>query len=193
MLTRLLTVSLTLVLGLALVVAWVRVVRTLRTPPAHTGLTGKVSSVVWDGRVFTTRTQLRSFLEARGVSYTRWAKAHPSAFTGRKPPATAARTAAAQRAKPNHGKAAKPAAVGSSAQAAHGSRVLPGLPGGSTLVTVAIAALALAAAVLLFRSAGSLLPRAGRIVRRLDAEARVTAFAAGLAVLLGLAVARLFS
>ena len=200
LLTRLLTVSLTLVLGLALVVAWVRVVRTLLTPPDHTGLTGNVRSVVWNGRVFTTRAQLRSFLEARGLSYTRWAKAHPYAFTGRKPPATARRRAAAEKTK--HPDAAKPTVTGktapvataarSSVRAAHGGRLLPGLPGVATLVTVALAALALAAAALLFRSAGSLAPRASRALR-VDAEARVTAFAAGLAILVGLAVARLFS
>jgi hypothetical protein len=37
--------------------------------------------VVWQNRVFTTEGQLRRYLNAKGLSYSRWASRHPAAFS----------------------------------------------------------------------------------------------------------------
>lgn len=39
------------------------------------------AGVLWDGRLFTTKAALSSWLSARGATYATWAKNHPSAAT----------------------------------------------------------------------------------------------------------------
>lgn len=198
-LSRLLSLGLTLVVGLALVAAWVRVVQTLLKAPEHKPPIGNVTSVVWDGRVFTTSAQLRAFFEARGLSYTRWAKAHPYAFTGEKPPATT-RKATASRTKPVVKPKPKPAAAAKTVTtAAPAPRSTPASTGGgfdlrpilATAVTVLLV-LAAVALALFATVAARFVPRFSRRLR-LDPERRLTVVAASLAILFGLFIAHFMS
>lgn len=102
------TLFVTLALGAGLAVVWVRVVQTLKETPAGPGTIGQPGALVWDGRVFTSPAQLKSYLSARGLSYSRWAARHPTAFGGtapartttKKPTKTAVKTATTPKPKP---------------------------------------------------------------------------------------------
>ena len=78
--SRLLTVTLTLVLAAALVLVWARVVSTLTAKIEPKPPIGQPRAVVWQNRVFTTEGQLRHYLQARDLSYSRWVSRHPAAF-----------------------------------------------------------------------------------------------------------------
>ena len=199
---RLLSLAVTLVVSLALVAAWARVVQTLLQPPDHKPPIGVVTSVVWGGRVFTTSAQLRAFFEARGLSYTRWAKAHPYAFTGERPPA-ATRKAAAPRTKPST--RPKPSARPKRAVAKTATTAVPtphlargGSGGGSgfrSIVATAVTVLLILAAValaLFATVAARFVPRLSRRIQ-FDAERRLTVFAAAVTILLGLFIAHFMS
>lgn len=198
-LSRLLSVALTLVVGLALVAAWVRVVQTLLKAPEHKPPIGNVTSVVWDGRVFTTSAQLRAFFEARGLSYTRWAKAHPYAFTGEKPPAATRRAAATKPVVKPKPKAKAAAAAKTVTTAVPAPRSTPASTGGgfdlrpilATAVTVLLI-LAAVALALFATVAARFVPRLSRRMR-LDPERRLTVIAASLAILFGLFIAHFMS
>jgi hypothetical protein len=75
-----LTVCVTLVLAASLAVVWVRVVQTLTEPADGPKTIGQPKGLVWDDRVFTSPTQLKSYLSSRGLSYSRWLARHPTAF-----------------------------------------------------------------------------------------------------------------
>ena len=77
---RVLTRGLAFILIVALVGVWARVIQTMTAPPKPKASFGHVQAVVWDGRVFQTPAQLHAFFQARGISYSRWAAAHPGAF-----------------------------------------------------------------------------------------------------------------
>jgi hypothetical protein len=77
---RLLTLTTMLVLTVALVAVWARVVQTLSKSADARPPIGQPRSIVWQNRVFTTDRQLQRFLAARGLSYSRWVSRHPSAF-----------------------------------------------------------------------------------------------------------------
>lgn len=77
---RVLAITVALVLALALVAVWARVVHTLAKPGEPRPPIGQPRSIVWQNRVFTTDRQLRTFLHARGLSYSRWVSRHPAAF-----------------------------------------------------------------------------------------------------------------
>jgi hypothetical protein len=103
----------TLALAAALVLVWVRVVRTLTEQVDPQPPIGQPRAVVWNDRVFTTDRQLKRYLESKGVSYTRWVSKHPSAFAVIKhelpASATASRVPARTRAaKPAHEAAVRP-------------------------------------------------------------------------------------
>src|SRR5690242_17460535 len=74
------TLIVSLVLPFAVLLAIVafsifRAVRASEPPPP-----GHVGSLVWGNGIFTTRVQLKAWLELHGGSYTYWARNHPSAL-----------------------------------------------------------------------------------------------------------------
>ena len=79
-LSRFVTITMTLVLVGALVLVWAKVVGTLTAHIDPKPPIGQPQAVVWQSRVFTTEGQLRRFLHAKGLSYTRWVSRHPAAF-----------------------------------------------------------------------------------------------------------------
>jgi len=79
-LSRFVTITMTLVLLGTLVLVWAKVVSTLTENVEKKPPIGQPRAVVWQSRVFTTDTQLRRFLAAKGLSYSRWVARHPAAF-----------------------------------------------------------------------------------------------------------------
>lgn len=77
---RLLTITMVIVLLGALVLVWARVVSTLTANIQPKPPIGQPRAVVWQQRVFTTEGQLRHYLNAKGLSYSRWVSRHPAAF-----------------------------------------------------------------------------------------------------------------
>jgi len=77
---RLVTLLMALVLVAALAVVWVKVVSTLTSNIEPRPPIGQPRAVVWNNRVFTTDGQLRRYLHAKGLSYSRWVSRHPAAF-----------------------------------------------------------------------------------------------------------------
>ena len=77
---RFVTIVMTIVLLGALVLVWAKVVSTLTAKVEKKPPIGQPSAVVWQNRVFTTEGQLRSYLHAKGISYSRWVSRHPAAF-----------------------------------------------------------------------------------------------------------------
>jgi|SRR3954451_11964145 hypothetical protein len=78
--SRFVTITMALVLLSALVLVWAKVISTLTAHIDPKPAIGQPQAVVWQSRVFTTDTQLRRYLNARGLSYSRWAARHPAAF-----------------------------------------------------------------------------------------------------------------
>jgi len=78
--SRFVTVVMTVVLLGALVLVWARVVSTLTANVEKKPPIGQPRAVVWQNRVFTTEAQLRRYLQAKGLSYSRWVSRHPAAF-----------------------------------------------------------------------------------------------------------------
>jgi hypothetical protein len=78
--SRFVTITTTLVLLGALVLVWAKVVSTLTANVEKKPPIGQPQGVVWQRRVFTAEAQLRRYLHARGVSYSRWVSRHPAAF-----------------------------------------------------------------------------------------------------------------
>jgi hypothetical protein len=81
-----LTACVAVALAAGLAVVWVRVVQTLTESSNRPKAIGQPGALVWDGRVFTSSTELKAYLTSRGLSYGRWAARHPTAF-GAQPPA----------------------------------------------------------------------------------------------------------
>jgi hypothetical protein len=79
-LNQLLVACTTIALAVGLVLVWARVVQTLREPSSAPHYVGQPGALVWDDRVFTSASQLKAYLEAHGLSYSRWAARHPTAF-----------------------------------------------------------------------------------------------------------------
>jgi hypothetical protein len=79
-LNRALTIGVTVVLAAGLAIVWVRVVQTLTAPPNPPRAVGEPGGLVWDERVFTTPSQLKAYLNSKGLSYSRWVARHPTAF-----------------------------------------------------------------------------------------------------------------
>ena len=77
---RFVTITMTLVLLAALVLVWARVIGTLTAKVEKKPPIGQPQAVVWQNRVYTTDGQLRRYLHAKGVSYSRWVSRHPAAF-----------------------------------------------------------------------------------------------------------------
>ena len=78
--SRFVTITMTLVLLGALVLVWAKVISMLTVHVDPKPPIGQPQGVVWQSRVFTTDTQFRRFLTAKGLSYSRWAARHPAAF-----------------------------------------------------------------------------------------------------------------
>lgn len=78
--SRFVTFTMAVVLLGALVLVWARVVSTLTAHIEPKPAIGQPRGVVWQDRVFTTDAQLRRYLHAEGVSYSRWVSRHPAAF-----------------------------------------------------------------------------------------------------------------
>lgn len=106
-LNQVLTVCITVVLAAGLALVWARVVQTLKEPANAPKAVGQPGALVWDGRVFTTPTQLKSYLASKGLSYSRWAARHPTAFGAPAPTPTKHRTTKTKTAKTS--KTSKPA------------------------------------------------------------------------------------
>jgi len=77
---RFVTIVMTIVLLGALVLVWAKVVSTLTAKVEKKPPIGQPLAVVWQNRVVTTEGQLRSYLHAKGISYSRWVSRHPAAF-----------------------------------------------------------------------------------------------------------------
>lgn len=77
---RFITFTMALVLLGALVIVWAKVVSTLTAHVEPKPPIGQPHAVVWQNRVFTTDGQLRRYLHAKGLSYSRWVSRHPAAF-----------------------------------------------------------------------------------------------------------------
>jgi hypothetical protein len=77
---RLITFTMALVLLAALVLVWAKVVSTLTANIEPKPPIGQPHAVVWQNRVFTTDGQLRRYMHAKGLSYSRWVSRHPAAF-----------------------------------------------------------------------------------------------------------------
>jgi hypothetical protein len=80
-----LTIGATLVVAAGVALVWVRVVETLTESSGGPRTVGQPGALVWDGKVFTTPGQLKAYLNSQGLSYTRWAARHPTAFGGSAP------------------------------------------------------------------------------------------------------------
>jgi len=78
--SRFVTITMTIVLLGALVLVWAKVVGTLTAKIDPKPPIGQPRAVVWQDRVFTTEGQLRHYLQAKGLSYSRWVSRHPAAF-----------------------------------------------------------------------------------------------------------------
>ena len=78
--SRFVTITMTLVLLGALVLVWAKVVSTLTASIDPKPPIGQPQAVVWQNRVFTTEGQLKRYLHAKGISYSRWVSRHPAAF-----------------------------------------------------------------------------------------------------------------
>jgi hypothetical protein len=78
--SRFVTITMTLVLLGALVLVWAKAINTLTSHIDPKPPIGQPRAVVWQNRVFTTEAQLRRFLQAKGLSYSRWVSRHPAAF-----------------------------------------------------------------------------------------------------------------
>jgi hypothetical protein len=77
---RLITFTMALVLLVALILVWAKVVSTLTANIEPKPPIGQPHAVVWQNRVFTTDGQLRRYMHAKGLSYSRWVSRHPAAF-----------------------------------------------------------------------------------------------------------------
>ena len=77
---RFLMIVMTIVVLAALVLVWAKVVSTLTATVEKKPPIGEPRAVVWQSRVFTTEGQLRRYLHAKGLSYSRWVSRHPAAF-----------------------------------------------------------------------------------------------------------------
>jgi len=166
-----------IVLAAGLAVVWVRVVQTLTAPSNAPRAIGQPGALVWDGRVFTSPTQLKRYLEGRGLSYARWSARHPTAFGAPAPVrrTTSTKTTTTAKPKPHHHRVASPTVSASK------SRSLSTL-----LLTMLLGfgALALGASAVVP-------PRLAPVaIQRLyaDPDRRTAALAAAAAMLLGLAV-----
>jgi hypothetical protein len=178
------TLLVTLVLGAGLAVVWVRVVQTLKETPTGLGTIGQPGALVWDGRVFTSPAQLKSYLAARGLSYKTWAARHPTAFGGEaparattsKPTKTATKTTTTTASKP------KPHAVAVPSVSVSESRPLV-----STVLTVLLllGGVALGASAVL---PPRLVPETVRNFYYAQPDRRTVALAAATAILLGFGV-----
>lgn len=169
-------VAISVVLAAGLVFVWVRVVQTLTEPAPAPRAIGEPGALVWDGRVFTSPSQLKAYLGPK--RYTRWTVRHPTAF-GATAPATVSHTAATKK-KPAKPQVAAPPTVATAESRSLTSRVLT--------IFLVLGGLALATSALLPER---LAPVA---MQRLYAEPdrRIIALAAATAMLLGFGVSYLF-
>ena len=169
-----LTICVTLVVAAGLAVVWVRVVQTLKAPASGPKTVGQPGALVWDGRVFTTSGQMKRYLKAHGLSYSRWAAQHPTAFGASPPPVKHATTKKT---------AAKPTAHHVAAPAVSDTKP-------RSLTSLALTTLLLIIGLGL--AASTMLPErlAPERLQRFYAEPdrRVFVFAAATAILLGFAV-----
>jgi hypothetical protein len=173
-----LTICATLVLVAGMAVVWVRVVQTLTAPATGPKTIGQPDALTWDGRVFTSPAQLKSFFTARGRSYSRWAARHPTAFGGTAPAKSTAKhaTSTKKTTKPKvvHHVAAPPVSTTKS----------------RPLTSMVLTVLLLVAGLVLGGSAVLPVRYAPEAVARFYAESdrRLVALAAATAILLGFGV-----
>jgi hypothetical protein len=168
-------VAVLLAAGLAFV--WVRVVKTLTAPSDAPKAVGQPGALVWDGRVFSTPSQLKAYLGPK--AYARWSVRHPTAFGA--PAATAPRHAT-----PTKTKTVKPKPVSepveSPAISASKSRSLAAI---ALMILVMLGGLGLLASALV---PTRLAPVALQRLYIEDPDRRMIAFAAATAILLGFGV-----
>ena len=152
---------------------WVRVVQTLSESSQGPTTVGHPGALVWDGRVFTSSAQLKSYLQSHGQSYARWAARHPTAFGGR--PTAVKQTTTTKTAQPAQHPVASPS-VSPASSSSGSSRLL--------LVLFLVGGLVL--------GASALLPAryAPAAVERFydEGDRRMVALAAAAAMLLGFGV-----
>src|SRR5690348_3442308 len=181
------TICAAVVLAARLAAVWTRVIHTLTESTGGPQTIGQPGALVWNGRVFTSPGQLKAYLTSKGLSYSRWAARHPTAFGAAAPPPVKRHTtkkASKPKPKPTTPATKAPTPtehVAAPAETATSSR---------SLVSVLLTALLLAGGLVL---AGSALipPRFAPVsVARFYADPgrRTVALAAAAAVLLGLGV-----
>jgi hypothetical protein len=182
-----LTICITVVVAAGLAVVWVRVVQTLKEPASGPKTVGQPGALMWDGRAFTSPGQLKRYLNSQGLSYSRWAARHPTAFGGSAPavtkhptvkkhPTTTTKTVTPPPAKPVTQHVAAPKTVGDASS--------------KSLTSLVLTLLLLAAGLVLGGSA-ALPPRyAPASVQRFYAapDRRMVALAAATAILMGFGV-----
>jgi len=175
-----LTVCATVVLAAGLAVVWVRVVKTLTESSSGPTTVGKPGALVWDGRVFTSSGQMKAFLTSKGLSYSRWAARHPTAFATPVPSAikhttTTATTATKGPSEPAKHRVAAPTVSSTKSR-----------PLTSMVLTVFLLILGL-----ILGASAALPPRYAPIAVQdfyADPDRRMVAVAASAAILLGFAV-----
>lgn len=177
------TVAVAVVLAAGLAVVWVRVVHTLTAPSNAPKAFGQPGALVWDGRVFTSPSQLKAYLGPK--SYARWSTRHPTAFGAPAPAArhttaslTKTKTKAKAKPKPATHRVASPPVVETTSKS-------------SSLSKIVLMALLLMGGLALGASAVVPARVAPIAVQRLyaeDPDRRMVAFAAATAILLGFGV-----
>ena len=161
---------------------WVRVVQTLTEPSSGPKTVGQPGALVWDGRVFTSPSQLKAYLGPK--AYARWSVRHPTAFGAPAPvtpkptarPTTTTATSTTEKPKPVSHPVASPPAVAE--------------PKSRTLTKLALMVLLVLGGLAIGLSAAVPERVAPLAVQRLyaDPDRRMIAFAAAAAILLGFAV-----
>jgi hypothetical protein len=176
-----LTICITVIVAAGLAVVWVRVVQTLEEPASGPKAVGQPGALTWDGRVFTSPGQLKTYLNSQGLSYTRWAARHPTAFGGSalavtKHPTVTINTVKPPPANPVTQHVAAPKTVGDASS--------------KSLTSLVLTLLLLAAGLVLGGSAAVPPRYAPASVQRFYAapDRRVVALAAATAILMGFGV-----
>jgi hypothetical protein len=179
---RLFSLAIIAVLVAMMVFVWLQVARTLRSaaPPPTTG---EPASLVWGDRVFQTETQLQSWVEARGISYSVWAARHRGAVAVIEHRVVAATSTKVEASSTSGKVAAAPKELHATTAASAASR-MDGLFAAASW------------ALVLLLGAAALVPRqlATRVTgRELGSEPRIVAAGGAVAMGLGLLMAGLAS
>jgi hypothetical protein len=199
----LVTRRLLVVLAVAVVTApWAVVARTLvNAKPVATSGASAARSIVWGGRVFSTKADLAAWLRSRGTSYDAWAARHPddrailehtktrAAGGGAEATGTGSSAApATSGGAAGTGSSAAPATSGGAAAPRSSASPSVASPAGSSVSWLSILLLTLASMTMLAALVPSVVPVLGEDIRLTETH-RAYLFAAGLSVSVGVLVA----